>query len=41
MWGEATVKTHVGIIFTTIGVRNSPAAIVFAYHRVTLGVGPP
>jgi DNA-binding NarL/FixJ family response regulator len=40
---EATVKTHVGSIFGKIGVRDRPAAIVFAYDHgvVTPGVGPP
>jgi DNA-binding NarL/FixJ family response regulator len=39
---EATVKTHVGSIFAKIGVRDRPAAIVFAYDHgvVTPGVGP-
>jgi DNA-binding NarL/FixJ family response regulator len=30
---EATVKTHVGSIFTKLGVRDRPAAIVFAYDH--------
>jgi DNA-binding NarL/FixJ family response regulator len=40
---EATVKTHVGSIFGKIGVRDRPAAIVFAYDHgvVTPGVGTP
>jgi DNA-binding NarL/FixJ family response regulator len=40
---EPTVKTHVGSIFAKIGVRDRPAAIVFAYDHgvVTPGVGPP
>jgi DNA-binding NarL/FixJ family response regulator len=39
---EATVKTHVGSIFAKIGVRDRPAAIVFAYDLgvVTPGMGP-
>ena len=40
---EATVKTHVGSIFGKIGVRDRPAAIVFAYDHgvVTPGAAPP
>jgi DNA-binding NarL/FixJ family response regulator len=40
---EATVKTHVGSIFTKLGVRDRPAAIVFAYDHgvVTPGSAPP
>jgi len=40
---EATVKTHVGSIFAKIGVRDRPAAIVFAYDHgvVTPGAAPP
>jgi len=30
---EATVKTHVGAIFTKLGVRDRPAAIVYAYDH--------
>jgi DNA-binding NarL/FixJ family response regulator len=30
---EATVKTHVGSIFAKLGVRDRPAAIVFAYDH--------
>jgi len=39
---EATVKTHVGSIFTKLGVRDRSAAIVFAYDHgvVTPGVAP-
>ena len=39
---EATVKTHVGSIFAKIGVRDRPAAIVFAYDHgvVTPGAAP-
>jgi DNA-binding NarL/FixJ family response regulator len=38
---EATVKTHVGSIFGKLGVRDRPAAIVFAYDHgvVTPGGG--
>jgi DNA-binding NarL/FixJ family response regulator len=36
--GEATVKTHVGSIFTKLGVRDRAAAIVFAFDH---GVVPP
>jgi DNA-binding NarL/FixJ family response regulator len=40
---EATVKTHVGSIFTKLGVRDRAAAIVFAYDHgvVTPGSAPP
>jgi DNA-binding NarL/FixJ family response regulator len=40
---EKTVKSHVGSIFAKLGVRDRPAAIVFAYdHRVvTPGATPP
>ncbi len=40
---EATVKTHVGSIFAKLGVRDRPAAIVFAYDHgvVTPGATPP
>lgn len=40
---EATVKTHVGNIFGKIGVRDRPAAIVFAYDHgvVTPGAATP
>jgi DNA-binding NarL/FixJ family response regulator len=40
---EATVKTHVGSIFTKLGVRDRAAAIVFAYDHgvVTPGGAPP
>jgi DNA-binding NarL/FixJ family response regulator len=31
--GEATVKSHVGAIFTKLGVRDRAAAIVFAYDH--------
>jgi len=39
---EPTVKTHVGAIFTKLGVRDRAAAIVFAYDHgvVTPGVPP-
>jgi DNA-binding NarL/FixJ family response regulator len=39
---EATVKTHVGSIFTKLGVRDRAAAIVFAYDHgvVTPGSRP-
>jgi DNA-binding NarL/FixJ family response regulator len=37
---EATVKTHVGSIFGKLGVRDRPAAIVFAYdHGVVMPGG--
>jgi DNA-binding NarL/FixJ family response regulator len=40
---EATVKTHVGSIFTKLGVRDRAAAIVFAYDHgeVAPGSTPP
>ncbi len=40
--GEATVKTRVGSIFAKLGVRDRPAAIVFAYDHgvVTPGRTP-
>jgi len=40
---EATVKTHVGSIFAKLGVRDRPAAIVFAYDHgvVAPGAEPP
>jgi DNA-binding NarL/FixJ family response regulator len=32
---EATVKSHVGHIFTKLGVRDRPAAIIYAFdHRI-------
>lgn len=31
--GEATVKSHIGSIFTKLGVRDRAAAIVFAYDH--------
>jgi DNA-binding NarL/FixJ family response regulator len=39
---EATVKTHVGSIFSKLGVRDRAAAIVFAYDHgvVTPGATP-
>jgi DNA-binding NarL/FixJ family response regulator len=40
---EATVKTHVGSIFSKLGVRDRAAAIVFAYDHgvVSPGSTPP
>jgi DNA-binding NarL/FixJ family response regulator len=40
---EATVKSHVGSIFTKLGVRDRAAAIIFAYdHGVVIpGATPP
>jgi DNA-binding NarL/FixJ family response regulator len=40
---EATVKTHVGSVFTKLGVRDRAAAIVFAYDHgvVTPGAWAP
>ena len=40
--GEATVKTHVGSIFTKLGVRDRAAAIVYAFdHGVVQPGGRP
>jgi DNA-binding NarL/FixJ family response regulator len=36
---EATVKTHVGSIFTKLGVRDRAAAIVFAYDHGVVSPG--
>jgi DNA-binding NarL/FixJ family response regulator len=34
---EATVKSHIGHIFTKLGVRDRPAAIVYAFdHRIVI-----
>jgi DNA-binding NarL/FixJ family response regulator len=38
--GEATVKTHVGSIFSKLGVRDRAAAIVFAYDHGIVGPRP-
>ena len=38
--GEATVKSHVGAIFSKLGVRDRPAAIVFAYDHGIVGPLP-
>jgi DNA-binding NarL/FixJ family response regulator len=38
---EATVKTHVGSIFTKLGVRDRAAAIVFAYDHGVVTPGAP
>jgi DNA-binding NarL/FixJ family response regulator len=37
---EATVKSHVGSIFTKLGVRDRAAAIVFAYDHGVVSRGP-
>ena len=37
---EATVKTHVGSIFTKLDVRDRAAAIVFAYDHGVVVPGP-
>jgi len=34
---EATIKSHVGAIFSKLGVRDRPAAIVFAYDHGIAG----
>ncbi len=36
---EATVKTHIGSIFGKLGVRDRPAAIVFAYDHGVVAPG--
>jgi DNA-binding NarL/FixJ family response regulator len=36
---EATVKTHVGSIFSKLGVRDRAAAIVFAYDHGVVSPG--
>ncbi len=36
---EATVKTHVGSIFGKLGVRDRPAAIVFAFDHAVVNPG--
>ena len=38
---EATVKTHVGSIFSKLGVRDRAAAIVFAYDHGVVTPGMP
>jgi DNA-binding NarL/FixJ family response regulator len=38
---EATVKTHVGSVFGKLGVRDRPAAIVFAYDHGVVAPGDP
>jgi len=38
--GEATVKSHVGAIFSKLGVRDRAAAIVFAYDHGIVGPHP-
>lgn len=37
---EATVKTHVGAIFSKLGVRDRAAAIVFAFDHGIVGAPP-
>jgi DNA-binding NarL/FixJ family response regulator len=37
---EATVKTHVGAVFSKLGVRDRAAAIVFAYDHGIVGPLP-
>jgi DNA-binding NarL/FixJ family response regulator len=36
---EATVKSHVGSIFAKLGVRDRPAAIVYAYDHGVVDPG--
>jgi DNA-binding NarL/FixJ family response regulator len=38
--GEGTVKTHVGRIFDKLGVRDRPAAIVFAFDHGVVRAEP-
>lgn len=38
--GETTVKSHVGSIFTKLGVRDRAAAIIFAYDHGVVGARP-
>lgn len=38
---EATVKSHIGSIFTKLQVRDRAAAIVFAYDHGVVSVGDP
>lgn len=38
--GEATVKSHVGAIFSKLGVRDRAAAIVFAYDHGIVDPNP-
>jgi DNA-binding NarL/FixJ family response regulator len=37
--GETTVKTHVGNIFLKLGVRDRPAAIVYAFDHGVVAPG--
>ena len=37
---EATVKSHVGAMFSKLGVRDRAAAIVFAYDHGIVGPLP-
>jgi DNA-binding NarL/FixJ family response regulator len=37
---EATIKTHVGAIFTKLAVRDRAAAIVYAYDHGIVGPRP-
>ncbi|HLM28282.1 MAG TPA: response regulator transcription factor [Acidimicrobiales bacterium] len=37
---EATIKTHVGAVFSKLGVRDRAAAIVFAYDHGIVGLHP-
>lgn len=39
--GEGTVKTHVGHIFTKLGLRDRPAAVVFAFDHGLVQPGRP
>jgi hypothetical protein len=37
--GEGTVKTHIGRIFDKLGLRDCPAAIVFAFDHGVVQAG--
>ncbi|MEV6040420.1 response regulator transcription factor [Nonomuraea sp. NPDC052116] len=39
--GEGTIKTHVGRIFTKLGVRDRAAAVVFAFDHGVVRPGEP
>ena len=38
---ELTVKSHIGRIFTKLGLRDRPAAIVYAYDHGLVSPGRP
>ena len=39
--GEGTVKTHIGHIFTKLGLRDRAAAVVFAFDHGLIAPRPP